>query len=72
MKHRRCYVSCTILGNKIYALGGMDGQRRLGNAECYDISKKEWTLLPEMTEKRSDADASAMNERVYRGSLESL
>jgi len=65
MKHRRCYVSCTILGNKIYALGGMDGQRRLGNAECYDISKKEWTLLPEMTEKRSDADASAMNERVY-------
>lgn len=65
MKHRRCYVSCTILGNKIYALGGMDGQRRLGNAEMYDISKKEWTLLPEMTEKRSDADASAMNERVY-------
>jgi len=48
----------------------MDGQRRLGNAECYDIGKKEWTLLPEMTEKRSDADASAMNERVYRKVLE--
>jgi kelch-like protein 10 len=65
MKHRRCYVSCTILGNKIYALGGMDGQRRLGNAEMYDINKKEWTLLPEMTEKRSDADAAAMIDRVY-------
>lgn len=65
MKHRRCYVSCTIMGNKIYALGGMDGQRRLGAAEMFDIGKKEWTSLPDMTEKRSDADAAAVNGRVY-------
>ena len=74
MNDRRCYVSGTKCGGKIYACGGArlvrqpTGEQeiqRLNSAEVYDPQSNEWNLLPDMRRIRSDASAVTLNGKVY-------
>lgn len=57
----RCYVSTTVLGEFIYAMGGYDGQVRQNTAERYLPSKNQWSLIASMHNRRSDASATALD-----------
>ena len=67
MNSKRCYVSCCISGKTIWAIGGMDGNKRLDSCECYTIgqSGQSWKNMPNMNEKRSDADSTAHDGKIY-------
>ena len=36
-------VGVCLLGEKLYAVGGYDGQQYLREVECYDAQTNEWT-----------------------------
>ena len=55
MNNRRCYISSCVLNGYIYAMGGMDGHTRLRAAERFSLKDRQWEILADMNEKRSDA-----------------
>lgn len=65
MHCRRCYVSVTELNGLIYSLGGFDGHNRQNSAERYNPQTNQWTLIAPMNLQRSDADACALNGKIY-------
>lgn len=65
MHYRRCYVSVCVLNDQIYAMGGHDGHSRLRAAEVYNPDRNQWTILPSMALRRSDADACELNGHIY-------
>lgn len=67
MNHRRCYISSCVLDGYIYVMGGMDGHTRLRAAERYSLADRQWELISDMNEKRSDASACSCDVlgRVY-------
>lgn len=65
MHFRRCYVSVCTSNEKIYAMGGYDGHSRLKSAEVYSPDTNQWTLLPDMNVRRSDADACSLDDKIY-------
>lgn len=65
MHHRRCYVSVCLVNNRIYAMGGHNGHSRLRTTEVYNPETNQWTLLANMNTRRSDADACAVNGKVF-------
>lgn len=65
MHYRRCYVSLCVFNGKIYALGGHDSHNRLRSAEVYCPKTNQWTLLENMTIRRSDADACELDGKIY-------
>ncbi len=44
-------VGVCLLGDKIYAVGGYDGQQYLNDVECYDPQSNEWSKV-RVTENR--------------------
>lgn len=38
-------VGLCLLGDKLYAVGGYDGQQYLTDVECYDPVTNEWTRV---------------------------
>ena len=74
MSSRRCYVSATECGGKIYALGGArnvvlptgaNETQRLATAEVFDPKSNGWTMLPPMNRMRSDACAVSYAGKVF-------
>lgn len=46
-------------------MGGHDGHSRLRATEVYCPEKNQWTLLANMMVRRSDADASEVDGKIY-------
>ena len=38
-------VGVCMLGDKLYSVGGYDGQQYLNDVECYDPQSNEWTKV---------------------------
>jgi len=67
MNNRRCYISSCVLNGYIYAMGGMDGHTRLRAAERFSLKDRQWEILADMNEKRSDASCCSCDilSRIY-------
>ena len=57
MSSRRSSVGVGVLGGLLYAVGGYDGASRhcLSSVECYNAVTKEWSLVCDMSTRRSGA-----------------
>ena len=38
-------VGVCLLGDKLYAVGGYDGQQYMNEVECYDAQSNEWAKV---------------------------
>jgi hypothetical protein len=57
----RCFIATTVLGGKIYVVGGRDGDLRHVMAERYDPATNIWTLLPSLPAAVSDTAVTTLN-----------
>lgn len=48
-------VGVCVLGGKLFAVGGYDGQRYLSDVECYDSQSNEWTTVGSLCIGRAGA-----------------
>merc|ERR1740129_1869436 len=62
-----CRWSATAagIGGKLYVLGGYDGDSLLSTGEQYDNETRAWEPLPKMNQRRSQAAAAAVVDKVY-------
>lgn len=54
-------VGVCVLGGKLYAVGGYDGQQYLNNVECYDSQLNEWTAVAPLCTGRAGACVVHLN-----------
>ena len=64
MKQKRSGVKAAVLGNKLYVVGGWDGQYRIRSGEVYNPAKRQWEDLPEMIVPRSNHSMTVVDGQL--------
>ncbi|XP_057292705.1 kelch-like protein 18 [Hydractinia symbiolongicarpus] len=65
MAVRRSRVGVAILDNKLYAIGGFDGNVRLNDVERYDSNTNSWKKICPMNIRRSAVGAAVLGNKIY-------
>ncbi|KAF8822826.1 kelch repeat and K+ channel tetramerization domain containing protein [Cardiosporidium cionae] len=55
----------SVLGERLFSIGGFDGLNMLASVETYDYRMKNWMEIPPMTTARSAAMCCVQDERLY-------
>jgi N-acetylneuraminic acid mutarotase len=61
----RAHVCCVTYQNKLWAVGGYDGQKASQTVEIYDPKTKRWTEGPKLIKKRSVVVCSVLDDKLY-------
>lgn len=61
----RTRVGVAVLGSKLYALGGYDGNDRLSAVEFFDPEENTWCKTSSMNTRRSALGASTLNGNIF-------
>ncbi|XP_061411634.1 kelch-like protein 18 isoform X1 [Lethenteron reissneri] len=61
----RSRVGVAVLGGRLYAVGGSDGQERLSSVEVYDPDTNTWTKVASMNSKRSAMGVAVLDGQIY-------
>ena len=54
-----------VMQNKLYAIGGYNGQKRLNTVEVFDAQTGRWSKVASMNCKRSDVGAVAVGGHLF-------
>ncbi|KAG1662861.1 Kelch-like protein 10 [Nymphon striatum] len=65
MHVKRCYVSVAVLGDFIYAVGGVEGPNTLRTVEKYYPSSNQWNYVTSMNVAKSSASVNEINGKLY-------
>merc|ERR1712054_744989 len=68
MKESRLGLGVTVLGNKLFAIGGSDIHlKALGSMECLDLSVPDdaWTPVPPMTRPLEQVRVAVSGGKIY-------
>ncbi|XP_066300512.1 kelch-like protein 18 [Branchiostoma lanceolatum] len=65
MASLRSRVGVAVLGGKLYAIGGYDGEVRLSTVEEFDAATGKWSLTTSMNSKRSALGAAALVGKLF-------
>ncbi|KAK9739181.1 Kelch motif [Popillia japonica] len=65
MQRQRSDASAAALDNKIYIVGGFNGQEVMSSAEVYDTLTNQWSFIPHMISARSGVSLVAFKNALY-------
>ncbi|KAI4486744.1 hypothetical protein M0804_006114 [Polistes exclamans] len=65
MNRQRSDASAAALNNKIYIVGGFNGQEILDSAEVYDLESNQWSYIRSMISPRSGVSLVAFRDSLY-------
>lgn len=65
MNRQRSDASAAALRNKIYIVGGFNGQEILDSAEVYDLESNQWSYIRSMISPRSGVSLVAFRDSLY-------
>ena len=65
MQYRRGTLGVALLNDKIYAVGGFDGQTGLMTVESLDTVSKSWSVVAPLSVRRSSVACVALNNYLY-------
>ncbi|EDO49374.1 predicted protein [Nematostella vectensis] len=65
MNTLRTRVGVAVLDNRLYALGGFDGHKRLSTVEFYNPVLDKWIPAAPMNTRRSALGAATVNGKIY-------
>lgn len=60
LSSKRDAIACTQFGDKLYSVGGYDGNTYLKNVEAYDPITNDWIALTPLNTGRAGACAIAV------------
>eukprot|EP00035_Acanthoeca_spectabilis_P021525 m.438722 g.438722 ORF g.438722 m.438722 type:complete len:535 (-) comp18277_c0_seq1:61-1665(-) len=61
----RAHVCCVTYQDKLWAVGGYDGQHASQTVEIYDPVTKRWSEGPKLIKKRSVVVCSVLDDKLY-------
>ncbi|XP_015591764.1 ring canal kelch homolog [Cephus cinctus] len=62
---RRCRAGLSVLGGRVYAVGGFNGSLRVRTVDVYDASADQWSACPGMEARRSTLGVAALGNCIY-------
>jgi len=65
MHRQRSDASAAALHDKIYIVGGFNGQEVLDSAEVFDVETSQWTNIDSMISPRSGVSLVAFRDSLY-------
>ncbi|XP_065332651.1 ring canal kelch homolog isoform X1 [Cloeon dipterum] len=65
MPSRRCRAGLSVIGGKVYAVGGFNGSLRVRTVDAYDAITDQWTPCANMDARRSTLGVAVMNGSIY-------
>ncbi|QIB68396.1 hypothetical protein Ami103574_03275 [Aminipila butyrica] len=65
MPTARSLLTSSVVGNKIYAIGGGNNSQRLSTVEIYDTQTDTWTIGKSMPAVRYCLTSSAVGNKIY-------
>jgi len=65
MPTARFGLTCSVVNDSIYAIGGIDGDMSLASVECFDPATDSWSTKTDMPTKRSHLGSAVVDDRIY-------
>lgn len=65
MPNRRCRAGLSVLGDKVYAVGGFNGSLRVRTVDVYDPATDTWSSCNGMGARRSTLGVAVLNGCIY-------
>lgn len=65
MPSRRCRSGLSVLGDKVYAVGGFNGSLRVRTVDVYDPATDQWANCSNMEARRSTLGVAVVNGCIY-------
>ncbi|KAH8246497.1 hypothetical protein KR038_005803 [Drosophila bunnanda] len=65
MPNRRCRSGLSVLGEKVYAVGGFNGSLRVRTVDVYDPTTDQWANCCNMEARRSTLGVAVLNGCIY-------
>ena len=65
MQDRRSFPCSVVVEDRMFCIGGYDGNDTLRTGEVYDFDTNQWTPIPVMHVARSNAGAAVHNKKIY-------
>ncbi|KAG7205534.1 hypothetical protein KM043_007512 [Ampulex compressa] len=62
---RRCRAGLSVLGGRVYAVGGFNGSLRVRTVDIYDAAADQWSPCPEMEARRSTLGVAVLGNCIY-------
>ncbi|XP_043473536.1 ring canal kelch homolog [Leptopilina heterotoma] len=62
---RRCRAGLSVLGDRVYAVGGFNGSLRVRTVDVYDASADNWQACPGMEARRSTLGVAVLGNCIY-------
>jgi hypothetical protein len=53
------------IDNKLYVVGGFDGERAMDSAEMFDCTTNTWSLLPPLLQRRCSCSCAVLRGQLY-------
>ena len=53
------------IDNKLYVVGGFDGERAMDSAEVFDCCTNTWALLPPLLQRRCSCSCAVLRDQLY-------
>ena len=53
------------IDNKLYVVGGFDGERAMDSAEVFDCTTNTWSLLPPLLQRRCSCSCAVLRGQLY-------
>ncbi|KAH8413212.1 hypothetical protein KR009_008846 [Drosophila setifemur] len=65
MPNRRCRSGLSVLGDKVYAVGGFNGSLRVRTVDVYDPTTDQWANCSNMEARRSTLGVAVLNGCIF-------
>ncbi|KAJ1522109.1 hypothetical protein ONE63_002420 [Megalurothrips usitatus] len=65
MPTRRCRAGLSIIGGRVFAVGGFNGSMRVRTVDVYDPASDQWTSCSSMEARRSTLGVAVLNNCIY-------
>ncbi|XP_046990787.1 ring canal kelch homolog isoform X1 [Schistocerca americana] len=65
MPTRRCRAGLSMIGGRVYTVGGFNGSLRVRTVDVYDASLDEWFTCPSMEARRSTLGVAVLHNCIY-------
>ncbi|XP_015518884.1 ring canal kelch homolog isoform X1 [Neodiprion lecontei] len=62
---RRCRAGLSVLGGRVYAVGGFNGSLRVRTVDVYDAASDQWSACPGMEARRSTLGVAVLGNCIY-------
>lgn len=59
------HIGLSVLGGRVYAVGGFNGSARVRTVDIYDASTDQWSPCPEMSARRSTLGVAVLGNCIY-------